>query len=540
MLHVLRHTLPLRKALLVASETVLLTVVVALVMSSHLFGERSRLVVEAIVREGLTVQEAQFRCFFSAFLVSLIAQLAISFNELYEFRVSSSRFERFSRFVASCGLAALLALVALVLARVWALDRFLQFPGLTASRTAQTLVFSLLIGFGALYLWRLLFHHLLRRWNLRERVLLVGSGAGAQALGAVLAPDSHADYELVGIVDVGDLRQEAEDSSDHLGGSIRYSSSALPALATRRRAQPIPSIAARAEREAGVRTAQVSAPAEIPRLRPQGEENLLELARRQSVDHLLVSLEDRRGKMPVTELLECRLAGMTVEEGETLYERVTGKIAVENLRPSYLIFNPGFSKSPLAELTKRAFDVLAAGLGILLLWPVMLLVALAVRFDSPGPVLFRQERTGRYGKPFVLNKFRSMRADAEKLTGPVWAQKDDPRITRVGRFIRATRLDELPQLFNVLGGSMSMVGPRPERAVFIADLMTQIPYYDQRHIVKPGVTGWAQINYPYGNTVEDALQKLQYDLFYIKYRSLPFDLSILVQTVKTVLLRQGT
>jgi sugar transferase (PEP-CTERM system associated) len=254
----------------------------------------------------------------------------------------------------------------------------------------------------------------------------------------------------------------------------------------------------------------------------------------------VISLEDRRGTMPTEDLLRCRLAGYAVEEGEALYERVTGKIAVQAMRPSYLIFNRGFVKHPFSEAAKRAFDILVSLIGLALAWPLMLLTAIAVRLDSPGPALFRQVRSGRYGEPITIAKFRSMVADAERQTGPVWAQKNDPRVTRVGNFIRKTRLDELPQLFNVLGGSMSMVGPRPERPNFIEELKDQIPYYDQRHIVKPGVTGWAQINYPYGNTVEDALQKLQYDLFYIKYRSVAFDLSILIQTVKTVLLRRGT
>ena len=210
------------------------------------------------------------------------------------------------------------------------------------------------------------------------------------------------------------------------------------------------------------------------------------------------------------------------------------------MRPSYLIFNRGFQRHPFQDAAKRFFDVVSALALLLVVWPLMIATAIAVRIDSPGPILFRQERSGRFGKPFVLAKFRSMRADAEKGTGPVWASKNDPRITRVGNFIRKTRLDELPQLFNVLGGSMSMVGPRPERPHFIEQLSAEIPYYHQRHIVKPGVTGWAQISYPYGNTVEDAVQKLQFDLFYIKNHSVPFDLSILVGTIKTVLLRRGT
>ena len=255
---------------------------------------------------------------------------------------------------------------------------------------------------------------------------------------------------------------------------------------------------------------------------------------------LVVALEDRRKTLPTDELLTCRLAGISVREREALYEHITGKIAVEALRPSYLIFNEGFARHPWTELGKRVLDVGFALAMILLTWPLMLATAIAVRFDSPGPILFAQERVGRDNVPFTLFKFRSMRADAEKLSGPVWATQDDPRITRAGRFIRKTRLDELPQLFNVLAGHMSLVGPRPERAHFVQDLSERIPYFRQRHIVKPGLTGWAQINYRYGSTFEDAVQKLQYDLFYIKNQSLLFDLSILFNTVKIVILRKGT
>ena len=191
-------------------------------------------------------------------------------------------------------------------------------------------------------------------------------------------------------------------------------------------------------------------------------------------------------------------------------------------------------------MMKRVVDVVVSVVMLLLLWPVMLATAIAVRATSPGPVLFTQERIGQDGRPFVLMKFRSMRADAEKLSGPVWASEDDPRITPWGRFMRKTRLDELPQLFNVLAGSMSLVGPRPERQHFVDQLAARIPYFQLRHIVKPGVTGWAQINYPYGNTEQDALHKLQYDLFYIKNYSVLFDLSILISTIKTVVLRRGT
>ena len=267
---------------------------------------------------------------------------------------------------------------------------------------------------------------------------------------------------------------------------------------------------------------------------------LHELAMRLRIDDVIVALEERRGSLPTQDLLRCRLDGIVVEEVESFFERLTGKIPAEAMRPSYLIFNKGFVQHPLAQVAKRCVDITMALIGIALTWPLMLMTAIMVRLDSPGPILFKQVRSGQLRKDFTLCKFRSMRADAEKHTGPVWASKDDPRITRVGKFIRKTRLDELPQLFNVLAGSMSLVGPRPERPNFVEDLAEKIPYFHQRHIVKPGVTGWAQINYPYGNTVEDALQKLQYDLFYIKYQSILFDLSIVFNTLKTVILRKGT
>jgi sugar transferase (PEP-CTERM system associated) len=267
---------------------------------------------------------------------------------------------------------------------------------------------------------------------------------------------------------------------------------------------------------------------------------LLALTRRLAVDIVVVAIGDRRTSLPTHDLLRCRLAGIDVREREELYEEITGKLAVEAMRPSYLIFNEGFRRHTWTELVKRIFDVVLATSLALVTWPIMIIAAILVRLDTPGPVLFRQERVGQDGRAFVLMKFRSMRLDAEKDTGPVWTSEDDPRITRSGRFMRKTRIDELPQLFNVIAGSMSLVGPRPERQHFIDELAEKIPYFAQRHIVKPGLTGWAQINYPYGNTFEDALNKLQFDLFYIKNHSLLFDLSILFNTIKTVVLRQGT
>jgi sugar transferase (PEP-CTERM system associated) len=267
-------------------------------------------------------------------------------------------------------------------------------------------------------------------------------------------------------------------------------------------------------------------------------DELERLVRELDVDRVVVGLPDRRGRLPVAPLLRVKLDGVRVEEAGALYERLTGKLLLEDLRPSALIFSDGFHVSRLTRAAKRLFDLALAAAVVLLAWPLMLLTALAVRLESEGPVLYRQERVGLNGRRFVLLKFRSMRHDAEQGV-PVWARDDDARVTRVGRIIRKTRLDELPQLWNVLRGDMSFVGPRPERPFFVEQLAAVLPFYEQRHAVRPGITGWAQVKYRYGASLEDAREKLRYDLYYIKHLSLAFDATILVDTVKVVLFGKG-
>ncbi|MGK4005006.1 TIGR03013 family XrtA/PEP-CTERM system glycosyltransferase [Sorangium sp. So ce1036] len=266
--------------------------------------------------------------------------------------------------------------------------------------------------------------------------------------------------------------------------------------------------------------------------------DLRRLVEQRGVSAVIVATADRRAALPIEELLELKLRGVEIEEGIELYERVTGKIFVRELKPSQIIFSHGFSVRRRTLVAKRIFDVVCATAGLLLGLPLMALTAVAVKLDSSGPALYSQIRTGAFGKPFRIHKFRSMRTDAEK-NGAVWAMENDPRVTRVGRFIRKTRLDELPQLWNVLVGEMSMVGPRPERPEFIDALEKQIPFFRQRLCVKPGVTGHAQVRCRYGASAEDALEKLQYDLYYMKSFSIWFDISILIDTVKVVLWRIG-
>ena len=268
--------------------------------------------------------------------------------------------------------------------------------------------------------------------------------------------------------------------------------------------------------------------------------HLMALAKKEKgVHRVIVAMPNRRGTLPVEELLDLRLGGVKVEEATSWLEKITGRIEVEQLYPSWLIFADGFRFSSVFRLIRRAVNFTVALLGLILSLPLLPFIVLAVRLDSRGPVLYRQQRVGRRGAIFYCYKFRTMRVDAEADTGATWAADDDPRITRVGRFLRSSRLDEIPQLWCVLRGDMHFVGPRPERPEFVEWLSKEIPYYGVRHVVRPGITGWAQVQYKYGNTLADAREKLQYDLFYIKNASLGLDLLIIFQTIKIVLLGRG-
>ncbi len=258
-----------------------------------------------------------------------------------------------------------------------------------------------------------------------------------------------------------------------------------------------------------------------------------------TIDHIVVALEDRRGTMPVEELLDARINGVKIEDGITFYEAITGKILVKGVNPGWLIFSDGFEHCRSTYYIKRFLDITLSLTGLLFSLPVTLITALLIKLESPGPIFYLQERVGERGAPFSLIKFRSMRQDAEK-NGAVWALKNDSRVTKIGAFIRKIRIDEIPQMWNVLKGEMSFVGPRPERPVFVEKLTENIPYYSLRHSVKPGITGWAQVCYPYGASEEDALKKLEFDLYYIKNQSIYMDLLIVFRTIKTVLLQQGS
>jgi sugar transferase (PEP-CTERM system associated) len=413
-----------------------------------------------------------------ASLIAAVLQIALHYCDLYDLRTLSDRRALVVGLIQALGAASLMLAVL-----------YYWIPQLIIGRgvfvIASVFVIVLVAG------WRLAFEWFALRVGPAERLLIVGTGAAAVALAKELFDRrQELGVELVGFV----------DADPRLVGTSLINPGVVGTIA------------------------------EIPTI-----------VRQRKVDRVVVSLADSRGKLPMDGLLSMKLNdGVQFDHLASVYEEYTGKIAVENLRPSWLIFSHGFRKSVILALSKRGLDIIAAALGVAILAPVMVLVAIAVRLTSPGPALYSQRRVGKDGHIFVIHKFRSMRADAEARTGAVWSIENDPRVTPLGRILRRTRLDEVPQLWNVLIGDMSMVGPRPERPEFVADLTTQIPFYGQRHVVRPGVTGWAQVRHSYGSTVDDALQKLQFDLFYIKHMSIAFDLFIGLETLKTVLVRRGS
>jgi sugar transferase (PEP-CTERM system associated) len=267
--------------------------------------------------------------------------------------------------------------------------------------------------------------------------------------------------------------------------------------------------------------------------------HLMDIVHKQKVHRVIVAMPDRRGTIPMRELLDLRMQGVKIEEATTWLEKISGKIEVENLSPSWLVFGEGFRRSTAFIMVRRVVSIIISLIGLICALPLFPFIVLAIRLDSEGPVFYTQTRVGKAGRTFKVVKFRTMRQDAEAANGPQWADNNDPRVTRIGRFLRFSRLDEIPQLWCVLKGDMAFVGPRPERPEFIEQLSREIPYYGVRHMVRPGITGWAQVKYKYGSTVEDAREKLQYDLYYIKHVSIGLDLLIMFQTIKTVLLRRG-
>jgi sugar transferase (PEP-CTERM system associated) len=277
------------------------------------------------------------------------------------------------------------------------------------------------------------------------------------------------------------------------------------------------------------------------KIQPKMEsESLISLTKRFNANEIIVAIQNRRNnKFPIQELLECKLHGIKVTDEADFFEREKGQLRVSSLYPSWLVFGEGFDQSSLRSAIKRSFDLAASVILLTVTLPIMLVAVLCILIESGPPIFYRQERVGRGGDTFMVLKFRSMKKDAEKREGPQWSVTNDPRITRVGKIIRKLRIDELPQILNVLKGEMSFVGPRPERPYFVEHLCAEIPYYNARHSIKPGITGWAQVRYSYGASVKDAIEKLQYDLYYVKNHSLFLDIIIIIDTIQVVILGKG-
>jgi sugar transferase (PEP-CTERM system associated) len=410
-----------------------------------------------------------------AFIVA-ICQICLHYADLYDRR----RIRNWRALLVRLCLAVGAMSVILAIVYWW-------FPRWTIG--SGVIVIAGLLAISLVSSWRLTFTWLSSRVAPRERLLIVGTNPAAVALARELHDRR---YEL-GVEIVGFADSTAGPAGQRVLGRV------------------------------------VRAVEDIPAMIPDC-----------GVDRIVVSLADARGKLPMNQLLDVRMrTNVSFDHLASAYEEYTGKIAVETLRPSWFVFSSGFRQTGLATAVKRVLDLALALVGLVVAAPLMLVAACLVKLTSPGGAFYRQERVGQYGRVFTIYKLRTMRADAEAGAGPVWSALNDARVTPVGRWLRATRVDELPQLWNVLRGDMSVVGPRPERPQFVADLAAKSPFFNHRHVLKPGITGWAQVHHPYAASVEDAIEKLQYDLYYVKHLSWWLDLLILAETIKTVVHRRG-
>lgn len=436
------------------------------------------LVVAVYLRLGAADAEFELieqQGFYKAGLATIFCLSSFYLYDLYDFVVMHDRRELVLRLIQALGLA----WVALAFA-------FYLFPRLMIGRGVSliSLPLALLMMVG----WRLIIHWFLGHPQIGERILIVGSGPMAVELARETLGRPDAGFRIVGF---------ADSDPELLGRSL-------------------------------INPRVVGLTSELD-----------QIVRRENIDRIVVAMGERRGQFPVDQLLQLSLSGdVSIEEGASFYERVTGRVHLDMMRPSWLIFSGRKRQARLNAVARLGLHRTAAFIGAVLSLPIALLTAILIKLDSRGPVFYRQERVGRNGRIFTVMKFRSMRIDAEK-DGPVWASSADDRVTRIGRIIRKIRVDEIPQFWNILKGDMNFVGPRPERPHFVGQLAQEIPFFEQRHLIAPGLTGWAQIKYPYGSSIEDARQKLQYDLYYIKNQSLILDAVILFETIKTILFGRG-
>jgi sugar transferase (PEP-CTERM system associated) len=411
-------------------------------------------------------------------LITVICQICLYYNELYDFKITESIKELGIRLVQALGFAAIaLAVIYLFVPRA--------IVGTSTFLIGMAFIIIIIVS------WRFCYTLVLNRGLFNQKIILLGSADLVREIKHEITGRKDCGYTIVAEIPESKRKSDLPDSEN-------------PAAFC-----------------------------------GQKYEGLSDHARLRGIEKIIVAIKEKRNNFPTKELLKCRVAGIDVIEGNSFYEMLTGKLIVKAINPSWLIFSEGFRTSRIRRVVKRSVDLILSFVGLIIFLPLMGIVAVLIKLDSKGSIIFSQERVGQKGKIYRIHKFRSMISDAEKESGPVWAEDDDYRITRVGKIIRKWRFDEIPQLWNVLKGDMSFVGPRPERKYFVEDLQKMIPFYGERHTVKPGVTGWAQVSYGYGATVEDAIEKLNYDLFYIKNLSFLMDLMIVLRTIKIVLFRKG-
>ena len=415
--------------------------------------------------------------FLKIILITIICQACLYYNDLYDFEIAISITEVIIRLFQALGVTSIVLAVIYFLFPVTIIDQWIFILGVLF-----LLVF--IVGWRIFYIW------VLNKGFFNENIIILGSTSLALDIVKQIHKNIDCGYEVALLIPDSDSETIEKVISDKIAVDCTKEDFCRNVIGT-------------------------------------------------DIKKVVVALKERRGSFPIQELLNCRTAGLEILEGSTFYEMLTGKLLVTKINPSWLIFSEGFKKSRIRTIIKRLEDIIISTIMLILLSPLLFITSILIKLDSKGPIFFSQDRVGQNQKEYMVHKFRSMVEDAEKETGPVWAQTDDDRITRVGKVIRKCRIDELPQLWDVFTGKMSMVGPRPERKYFTDDLEIQIPYYTERFKVKPGVTGWAQVSYDYGSTVEDAIEKLNYDLFYIKNLSITLDLVIIIRTVKTVLFGRG-
>jgi sugar transferase (PEP-CTERM system associated) len=436
------------------------------------------LIIAVYVRLGAVDAEdtlLQRNGFYKAALATVFCLASFYLFDLYDFVVMHDRRELVLRLMQALGLA----WVALALT-------FYAVPQVMIGRGVSfiSLPLALLLMVG----WRLGIHWILGHPELGERILIVGSGQFAVEIARETLGRPDAGFRVVGFV----------DNDPELVGKSLINPKVIGLTS-----------------------------------------DLRAIVKKENIDRIVVAIGDRRGHFPTQELLRLSLSGdVSIEESASFYERLTGRVLLDMIRPSWLIFSSRGQRARINEFARIIMHRSVALIGALLSLPIAIITAVLIKIDSRGPVFYKQERVGKNGRPFTLIKFRSMRVDAEK-DGPVWAKTEDERTTRVGRIIRKIRVDEIPQFWSILRGDMNFVGPRPERPHFVAQLAQEIPFYEQRHLIPPGLTGWAQIKYPYGASIEDARQKLQYDLYYIKNQSLVLDAIILFETIKIIMFGRG-